>query len=59
MIQKAFGNDAMSVAQIKVWHKRFKDGRKSVESDLRSGRPATSKTSEKVEHVQAAINKDW
>ena len=26
MIQKAFGDDAMSVAQIKVWHKCFKDG---------------------------------
>ena len=27
MIQKAFGDDAMSVAQITVWDKRFKDGR--------------------------------
>ena len=26
MIQKAFGDDAISAAQIKVWHKRFKDG---------------------------------
>ena len=31
MIQKAFGDDAMSAAQIKVWHKHFKDGRESVE----------------------------
>ena len=43
MIQKAFGDDAMSAAQIKVWHKRFKDGRESVESDPHSGRPATSR----------------
>ena len=59
MIQKAFGDDAMSAAQIKVWHKRFKDGRESVESDPRSGRPATSRTPENVERGQAAINKDW
>ena len=27
MIQKAFRDNAMSVVQIKVWHKFFKDGR--------------------------------
>ena len=58
MIQKAFRGNAMSVAQIKVWHKRFKDGPEFVESDPHSGRPATSKTPENVGHVWAAINKD-
>ena len=58
MIQKAFRDDAMSAVQIKVWYKRFKDGRESVESDPHSGRPATSRTPENVEHVQAAISKD-
>ena len=57
MIQKAFADDTMSAAQIKAWHKCFKDGQESVESDPRSGRPATSRTPENVEHVQAAINK--
>ena len=57
IIQKVFGDDAMSAAQIKVWHKRFKDGRESVESDPRSGRPATSRTPENVERVRAAISK--
>ena len=47
----------MSAAQIKEWHKRFQDGRESVESDPCSGRPTTSRTPENVEHVQAAINK--
>ena len=59
MIQKAFGDDAMSAVQIKVWHKRFKDGRESVQSDPLSGRSATSRTPENVEHVRAAIKKDW
>ena len=58
MTQKAFGDDAMSAAQIKVWHKCFKDGRESIESDPCSGRPATSRTPENVEGIQAAINKD-
>ena len=41
-----------------MWHKLFKDGQESVESDPCSGRPATSRTPENVEHVRAAINKD-
>ena len=57
MIQKAFGDDAMSAVQIKVWHKCFKDGRESVENDPHSGRPATSRAPENVERVHAAINK--
>ena len=33
MIQKAFRDDAISVMQIQVWHKHFKDGQESVERD--------------------------
>ena len=53
MIQKAFGDDTMSAAQIKAWHKCFKE---SAESDPHSGRPATSRTPENVDRVQATIN---
>ena len=59
MIQKVFRNNTMSAAQIKVQHKRFKDGRVSVESEPCSGRPATSRTLENVEHVRTVINKGW
>ena len=45
----------MRAAQIKVWHKRFKDGWESVESDSHSGRPATSRTPENIERVWDAI----
>ena len=48
----------MSAAQKKVWHQCFKDGRESVGSGPHSGRPAMSRTSENVQCVQAAINKD-
>ena len=47
MIQKAFGDDAMSA----VWHKCFKDGPESDENVPHSGRPATSRSPEKVECV--------
>ena len=59
MIQKPFGDNAMSEVQIKVLHIRFKDDWKSVESDPCSGWPATSRASENVECVQPANNKDW
>ena len=58
MIQKAFRDDAMSAAQIQVWHKHFKDGQESVESDPHSGRSAASGTPENGGRVQAAISKD-
>ena len=59
MIQKAFGDNVMSAAQIKLWHKCFRDGQEPVETDPRSGRPATSRIPENVEYVWVAINKDW
>ena len=51
-------DDAVSAAQMKAWHRCFKDGRESVESDPCSGRPARSGTPENVERVRAAVNKD-
>ena len=58
MIPKVFDDNAMSAAQVKVWHESFKDGQESVESDPCSGRPATSRSPENVDGVQAAIHKD-
>jgi hypothetical protein len=58
MIKKAFGDDSMSEAQIKLWYRRFKDGREPVESNRRSRRPSTSRTCENAERIHAAINKN-
>ena len=58
MIQKKVGDNVMTAVQMKVWHKRFKDGLESVESDPHSRRPATRRTPENAERVQAATNKD-
>ena len=54
-IQKAFGDDAMSITQIKEWYNRFKDGRPSVESDPRSGRPSTSRNDDIIDQVQTLV----
>ena len=57
-IQQAFGNEALSPTQIKQWFKRFKDGRASVESDPRSGRPSTSRKEEMIDQVREKVLED-
>ena len=57
-IQQAFGNEALSLTQIKQWFKRFKDGRASVESDPRSGRPSTSQKEEAIDQVCKKVLED-
>ena len=58
MIQKAFGDESMGITQIKEWYRRFKNGRTSVDSDPRSGRPSLTKTPENIERVRLAIEGD-
>jgi hypothetical protein len=41
-IQWVFGDDAMGITQIKEWYNQFKNGRTSVESDARFGKPSRS-----------------
>ena len=38
MLQTAFGRSCMNQASVFEWHKRFKEGRKSVRDDERCGR---------------------
>jgi len=39
LLQQAYGEDEMGRTQVFEWFRRFKEGRTSVESDPRSGRP--------------------
>jgi hypothetical protein len=48
MLREDFGEHFLSRTEVSEWHVRFKAGRVSVEDDERSGRPSTSKTTEKV-----------
>ena len=57
-IQQAFGNEALNPTQIKQCFKRFKDGRASVESDPRSGRPSTSRKEEVMDQVREKVLED-
>ncbi|KAG1701368.1 Protein GVQW3 [Nymphon striatum] len=57
-LRKGFQDESIREAQIKMWYKCFKEGRESVESNLCSGRPSTSRTPENVERVRDAINED-
>ncbi|XP_037555073.2 protein GVQW3-like, partial [Dermacentor silvarum] len=57
-IQTAFGNDAIISTQIKKWYNRFKDGRTSVESEPRSGRPSTCRNQQVIAEVNAVVMRD-
>ena len=57
-IQQAFGDDAMSNSRIKEWYNRFKDGRTSVDSEPRSGRPSTSRNENVIEQVWTLVMED-
>ncbi|GFW80078.1 hypothetical protein TNCV_459871 [Trichonephila clavipes] len=41
------------------WHRRFREGRESVEDNKRSGHSLTSHTAENIEKVSAAVRKNW
>ena len=58
MIQKAFVDESMGITQIKEWYRRLKNGRTSVDSDPRSGRPSLTTTPENIERVRLAIEGD-
>ena len=58
MIQTAFVDESMGITQMKEWYRRFKNGRTSFDSDLRSGRPLLTTTPEKIECVRLAIEGD-
>ncbi|GBO35893.1 hypothetical protein AVEN_243914-1 [Araneus ventricosus] len=42
MLVKVYGEDAMSKKCVFEWFKLFRDGKKGVKDDPRSGRPPTS-----------------
>ncbi|XP_053960600.1 protein GVQW3-like [Anastrepha ludens] len=57
-LRTAFGDDTMGITQIKEWFNRFKNGRTSVESEPRSGRPSTCRNEHVVAKVNAVVMRD-
>ena len=55
LLQQAYGEDATGRTQVFDWFLRFKEGRTSVESDPRSGRPSTSKNEKMIAKVRIIV----
>ena len=52
LLQQAYGEDAKGRTKVFEWLRRFKEGRTSVESEPRSGRPSTSRKEEVIAKVK-------
>ena len=48
MLVQVYGDNAMKETAVNKWVKRFSEGKVGVTDEERSGRPATSKTEEKI-----------
>ena len=57
-LTEAYGDATLSRTMVFKWHKAFKEGRKNVEDDTRSGRPISSTNDQNVEVVRAVMAKD-
>ena len=55
LLQQAYGEDAMGRTQVFDWFRRFKEGRTSVKSDPRLGRPSTSRNEEMIAKVRTIV----
>jgi hypothetical protein len=57
MLKSAHGEECLSRTSVSEWHKRFKEGRESLQDDERTGRPSTSRTQEFVQEKQTVNGK--
>ncbi|UYV65651.1 hypothetical protein LAZ67_3004955 [Cordylochernes scorpioides] len=48
LMNEAYEDEKLSQTQVYFWYKRFKDGRKSIADDSRSGRPLMSTTDRNI-----------
>ena len=55
MLNTAYGDVAMKRATCFRWHKRFKNGRLSVEDDERSGRSSTSTDDPHIDEINTLV----
>ena len=57
LIQKDYGDAALSQTTIFEWHKRFQEGREPVKHDECSGQP-TSRTNDNITAVDQMVKED-
>ena len=58
LLQEAFHENALKKTAVFDWHKRFREGRRSLEDDHRTGRPQTAATEENVNVISVLIQDD-
>ncbi|GFT66164.1 protein GVQW3 [Trichonephila clavipes] len=58
MMKTEFGKEVMSRVRVFEWFRPFKEGRQSMNSDPRSGRPSTSSNEDKIAQVKAVVRSD-
>ena len=58
MLKTAYGGTALSKTRVYEWFSRFKNGEMLIEDQPRSGRPATSRSDENVDKINALIRED-
>ena len=55
MMQQVYDDDALSHSVVFRWHRRFSQGRDSMEDDVRTGRSQTVRTQRKIEEVAMLV----
>jgi transposase len=55
MINQAYGEEALGRSAVFKWHKRFEEGRDSLEDDEHNGRPRMTRTELKIREVAALV----
>jgi len=58
MLVQVYGDNAMKKTAVYKWVKRFSQKRESVTDEVRSGRPATSRTEENFAKVRQTLRKN-
>jgi hypothetical protein len=55
MIKQAYSKEALGCSAMFKWHKRFAQGRDSLEDDEHTGRPRTVRTELKIQEVATLV----
>jgi hypothetical protein len=55
MIKQAYGEEALGRNVVFKWHKRFEEGKDSLEDDEHTGRPRMARTELKIQEVAALV----
>jgi len=58
LIQQVYGSQCLSHTAVFEWHKRFLEGRETLEDDKKSGRPILVRTPEMIEKVRDFVAND-